>query len=90
MKTMYICLAFMLGSNTLFAQPGLIKQPPKIPGVTNAVRNVRIHANSNTIYGANKVKTDNRKVVVKKSDGGNFEPKKKEEIKKEKGKKQKK
>jgi hypothetical protein len=90
MKTMYICLALLLGSNTLLAQPGLIKQPPKVSGVTNAVRNAnaRIHANSNTIYGAGKVKTDSKKTVISKSDAVNL--KKKDEIKKGKGKKDKK
>jgi hypothetical protein len=99
MKTLtkiIIVWTFVLFSDKLSAQPGhgLVKQPPKINGAiraaTNAgitAANAKIHANSNSVYGTGSTykRTQPKQEEVKKD-----EIKDDAEVKKSKGKKQKK
>lgn len=61
MKPLYKIIGLFIAvlfSTTLYAQlgRGLVRQPPRITGVTraasNAAVNARIHANSNSVFGA--------------------------------------
>lgn len=77
-KTAALFLACMFSCLTYAQRPNIVKQPPKINGVlkatTNAAMKVKIHANSNSVYGTG---NNNTNKYNKKN------PPKKDEIKKE-------
>ena len=80
MKTLFKIISiftFFLFSNNLLAQPGrnVVKQPPRINGILKATNNatarVKIHANSNSVFGSKKThpnyekRNQSKKVVIK-------------------------
>lgn len=92
-KTAALLISILLSYNS-HAQPGrsTIKQPPKINGVikatTNANVNAKIHANSNSVFGASKThpkydkKAQPKKSEIKKTDEADKNPKIKKSKKK--------
>ena len=74
MKKFYTLCVLIVLCNIAIAQPGRnIKQPPKIKGVPTAISNtkVKIHANSNSVYGTAKTHPNYSKKPTPKKEASN-------------------